>query len=147
MTRIVEVADACAIADRIGRARDAIAGIDDPDVAFLVSALADMMGGALTFEQAAGLSPSWRTYVAARRWNRALAGLRRGLCDLPRRGQAQAITGALRRYERSRWPADQRAGRPQEASDLLLFEFLRAGGPLSAERIRKVLAGLSNSES
>lgn len=111
------------------------------DEAGLAETLDDWLAGA-PFEAALGLAPGWRDVVRQGAQLRALGELVRDLSPRSTRATAQTLAARLRAYEAAGWRSDRSTGRRPPGGGGLLYDFLRAGGPTSAERLRKMLFGL-----
>jgi hypothetical protein len=131
---------AAEIVDRITRVLPVMVATGDVDAAWLVEVLRLWLASA-AFDQAAGLASGWRAHVRHRRQVECLRRLLGGLPPMTARTAAGRLHHELLRYATTRWPADEASGRrpPDFRGDL--YDYLTAGGPTSAERLRKLLAG------
>ena len=133
---------------RIHRALHALddaADAGNDDAAFLARALRDWLTAG-QFESALGLSGGWRDAVAEDQADRALIGLASAYAEgMSYRQVAAEIMRRMRRYETTRYAIDRALGCRPPDPEGLLFDYLRAGGPSSVERVRRLLPGLRRS--
>jgi hypothetical protein len=126
------------------RMHAALAALDDADDArlmWLAQVIRLWLAGA-PWDDAAGLAGGWRDTVRARHLDAALTAILATLTATSCRRAADELAGRLQAYETSAWTVDRRAGRRPPGGRGVLYDLLAAGAPTSAERLRKLMAGL-----
>ena len=134
-----DVPAALAVIDRVHRAAQELRTSENADLNWIAETLHLWMTGA-SFDDAVGVAPGWREAMQQRAQTEALRAMMRDLPPGSVRSAANEIADRLLTYEATAWRVDRVVGRRPSDPAGHLFDFLRADGPRSAERIRKLLA-------
>ena len=133
------------VADTIAALQRAIvvlARSGDAEIAYAIDAwLALPPQEKISFEQAIGLAPTWRSDERRAARDAALRELRtRHFLHLSRRQAARAVAAALLHYETTAWPRDRRDRRRPDGVNGYCFDALTASDHMPQEaRLRQIL--------
>jgi hypothetical protein len=93
-----------------------------------------------TWRPPRGCGRAWRAFPRQAAQQQALGALLQALPATPFAAQAaRQVSEVLHLYEAGGWRAARVAGRRPGGVTGLCFDYLSAGGPCSAERIRKLI--------
>jgi hypothetical protein len=93
-----------------------------------------------SFEAAFGVAAGWHATFLVHSQARALCEIAKQWRGAPDREQGRQVKDLLKRYETTAWLTDRKTFRRPDGQLGYAFDYLSAGGPTSAERLRKLIA-------
>jgi hypothetical protein len=124
------------IVDAIGRALERLRDSADADDRLLAAGASAVLRGR-SFDEGVELADGWLRVVRHRDQERALVAIAATLGPGKANGLARQIEARLSRYYSGGWLRDSLTHERPDVPDGLLYDYLNAGGPVSAESIRK----------